>query len=46
MILGSILKDGNRDYGYDVVDFQDVDEDLGTMKDFEELLETMHDHGN
>ncbi len=31
-----------KDFGYDVVDFRNVDERLGTMDDFVELLEEAH----
>ncbi|XP_072032618.1 alpha-glucosidase-like [Amphiura filiformis] len=43
VLLNSIFKDGDKDYGYDVVDFMDVDKDLGTLEDFEDLLTAFHD---
>ena len=34
-----------RDFGYDVEDFRDIDPIFGTMKDFDNLLVSMHDKG-
>ena len=33
------------DYGYDIADYQDIDSRLGTMADFERLLEECHKRG-
>lgn len=35
----------NDDNGYDISDYQDIQREYGTMKDFDELLEKAHNHG-
>ncbi|QFT89754.1 Oligo-1,6-glucosidase [Bacillus sp. THAF10] len=37
-----MYKSPNVDNGYDISDYQDIMEDFGTMKDFDELLEQVH----
>ncbi|MFD1735081.1 alpha-glucosidase [Bacillus salitolerans] len=37
-----IFKSPNADNGYDISDYQDIMEDFGTMEDFDELLEEVH----
>lgn len=36
-------RDGQSDFGYDVVNHKAIDPVLGTMEDFEELVEKMHE---
>jgi alpha-glucosidase len=33
------------DHGYDVADYRDIDPTFGTLADFDEMLETAHEHG-
>ncbi|HEX2174603.1 MAG TPA: glycoside hydrolase family 13 protein [Nocardioidaceae bacterium] len=33
------------DHGYDVADYRDVDPMFGTLADFDEMLQTAHEHG-
>ncbi|MEH7522812.1 alpha-glucosidase [Bacillus sp. JJ1503] len=40
-----IFKSPNDDNGYDISDYQDVMEDFGTMKNFDQLLEEVHKRG-
>jgi alpha-glucosidase len=40
-----IFKSPNADNGYDISDYQDIMEDFGTMEDFDELLEEVHNRG-
>ena len=35
----------NRDFGYDISDFCEVDPELGTLDDFWKLLDELHDRG-
>ena len=37
-----MYKSPNDDNGYDISDYQDIMDDFGTMKDFDELLEEVH----
>ena len=37
-----MYKSPNDDNGYDISDYQDIMDDFGTMKDFNELLEEVH----
>ena len=37
-----MYKSPNDDNGYDISDYQDIMDDFGTMKDFDELLEQVH----
>ena len=37
-----MYKSPNDDNGYDISDYQDIMDDFGTMKDFDELLEAVH----
>ncbi|GGO02993.1 alpha,alpha-phosphotrehalase [Saccharibacillus kuerlensis] len=43
--LSPIFKSPNRDYGYDVTDYMDIDPEYGTLDDFDELLEAFHERG-
>ncbi|MNB91799.1 Oligo-1,6-glucosidase [compost metagenome] len=43
--LSPVYKSPNDDNGYDISDYQDIMDDFGTMKDWEELLEGMHARG-
>ncbi|PKK93325.1 MAG: alpha-amylase [Tenericutes bacterium HGW-Tenericutes-6] len=38
-------RDGENDGGYAVMDYQAIDENLGTMSDFKSTLATLRDHG-
>ncbi|WP_110112320.1 alpha-glucosidase [Bacillus sp. CGMCC 1.16541] len=40
-----IYKSPNDDNGYDISDYQDIMDDFGTMKDFDQLLEEVHARG-
>lgn len=40
-----IYKSPNDDNGYDVSDYQDIMDEFGTMKDFDELLKEVHARG-
>ncbi|MFD2679936.1 glycoside hydrolase family 13 protein [Bacillus seohaeanensis] len=40
-----IYKSPNDDNGYDISDYQDIMEDFGTMKDFNQLLDEVHNRG-
>ncbi|XP_031434917.1 neutral and basic amino acid transport protein rBAT isoform X2 [Clupea harengus] len=43
--ISPFYKSPMRDFGYDVEDFRDIDPIFGTMKDFDDLLVSMHDKG-
>lgn len=43
--LSPIHPSPDRDWGYDVSDFEDVHEDYGTLADFERLLDAAHARG-
>jgi len=43
--LSPIYKSGGKDNGYDVVDHTKIDEKLGTLEDFNELVKSLHDNG-
>ena len=45
VLLNSIYASSNYDFGSDVTDFMAVDKSLGTMKDFEDMLEALHERG-
>lgn len=40
--LSPITVSGNADWGYDVIDYYDIDPALGTMEDFDHLLSEAH----
>ncbi|MEH7343211.1 alpha-glucosidase [Bacillus sp. JJ1532] len=40
-----VFKSPNDDNGYDISDYQDIMEDFGTMKEFDQLLEAVHKRG-
>lgn len=40
-----IYKSPNDDNGYDISDYQDIMDEFGTMKDFDELLAAAHERG-
>lgn len=40
-----IFTSPNDDNGYDISDYQDIAEEYGTMAEFDELLEAVHDRG-
>ncbi len=40
-----VYKSPNDDNGYDISDYQDIMEDFGTMKDFDQLLDEVHNRG-
>ncbi|RTR28427.1 alpha-glucosidase [Robertmurraya yapensis] len=40
-----MYKSPNDDNGYDISDYQDIMEDFGTMGDFDELLQEVHNRG-
>jgi oligo-1,6-glucosidase len=43
--LSPVYKSPNEDNGYDISDYQDIMDDFGTMKDFDELLSEAHNRG-
>jgi oligo-1,6-glucosidase len=43
--LSPVYKSPNDDNGYDISDYQDIMDEFGTMKDWEELLAKVHEHG-
>lgn len=43
--LSPIFKSPNDDNGYDISDYCDIMDEFGTMDDFDELLEGIHDRG-
>ena len=43
--LNPIYKSPNDDNGYDISDYQNILEEYGTMSDFDELLEGIHERG-
>ena len=43
--LSPIHPSPNRDWGYDVADYEGVQPDYGSLEDFESLLEAAHDRG-
>lgn len=40
-----MYKSPNDDNGYDISDYQDIMDEFGTMEDFDELLEAVHQRG-
>jgi oligo-1,6-glucosidase len=42
--LNPVYESPQADNGYDIADYRAIDEQFGTMADWEELLETLHDH--
>lgn len=40
-----IYKSPNDDNGYDISDYQDIMDEFGTMDDFDQLLDEVHDRG-
>lgn len=43
--LNPIYKSPNRDNGYDIADYEDINPEYGTMADFDRLLKAIHQHG-
>jgi len=43
--LSPVYKSPNDDNGYDISDYQDIMDEFGTLKDWEELLSGLHDRG-
>ena len=43
--LSPVYKSPNDDNGYDISDYHDIMDEFGTMADFDELLEGMHQRG-
>ena len=43
--LSPVYKSPNDDNGYDISDYEDIMDDFGSMKDFDELLEEVHKRG-
>ena len=42
--LNPVYESPQADNGYDIADYRAIDEQYGTMADWEELLDTLHDH--
>ncbi|ESO04951.1 hypothetical protein HELRODRAFT_78206, partial [Helobdella robusta] len=49
IVLNSILKSDSssskKDYGYEIVDYEQIDDSIGTMDDFESLVNATHRNG-
>ena len=43
--LSPVYKSPNDDNGYDISDYQDINPEFGTLDDFKEMLEKMHEAG-
>ncbi len=43
--LSPVFGSPNDDMGYDISDYYSIMDEFGTMSDFDELLETAHNHG-
>ncbi|MDF2821339.1 MAG: oligo,6-glucosidase [Clostridiales bacterium] len=43
--LSPVYKSPNDDNGYDISDYQDIMDEFGTLKDFDELLKEAHSRG-
>ncbi len=43
--LSPVYKSPNDDNGYDISDYQDIMDEFGTMQDWEELLDQVHQRG-
>jgi len=43
--LNPVYASPNDDNGYDIADYREILEEFGTMEDFEELLQGLHDRG-
>jgi oligo-1,6-glucosidase len=43
--LSPVYKSPNDDNGYDISDYQDIMDEFGTMADWDQLLEEIHNHG-
>ncbi|MFV8828610.1 glycoside hydrolase family 13 protein [Alkalihalobacterium sp. APHAB7] len=43
--LSPVYRSPNDDNGYDISDYQDIMDEFGTMKDWEQLLEEVHNRG-
>jgi oligo-1,6-glucosidase len=43
--LSPIFKSPNEDMGYDVSDYRDINEEMGTLDDVDELIAACHDRG-
>ncbi|MBY0029070.1 alpha-glucosidase [Priestia aryabhattai] len=43
--LSPVYKSPNDDNGYDISDYQDIMDEFGTMRDWEELLDQVHKRG-
>jgi len=43
--LSPIYASPNKDMGYDISDYRDIDHRYGTLQDWEELKDAVHDHG-
>ena len=43
--ISPFFKSPMKDFGYDVADFRDVDPIIGTIQDFENLIEKAHSFG-
>ena len=43
--LTPIYKSPQKDNGYDISDYYSIDEEYGSMRDFEDLVAAAHEHG-
>jgi oligo-1,6-glucosidase len=43
--LSPVYKSPNCDNGYDISDYRDINPEFGTLEDFKEMLQGMHDRG-
>jgi glycosidase len=43
--LTPVLENDHAPHGYNIVDFYDIAEDLGTMEEYQQFVDAAHDHG-
>ena len=43
--LSSIYKSGGKDNGFDITNHEEIDPQFGSLEDFKEMIQAMHDNG-